>query len=96
MSIADYQARLVGGCCISMSRNPQLPCSFIITKAIKHVLKSGEVKVQVNDLIVTDESQQQQEEQQMLHGAQAVTSLKERQAEAEPTPAVGADADNDT
>jgi hypothetical protein len=29
-----------------------------------------------------------------LHGAQAVTSLKERQAEPEPTPTVGADADN--
>jgi hypothetical protein len=94
MSIADYQARLVGGC-ISMLRDLQLPSSFTIRKAIKHVLEIGEVKVQVNDLIVTDESQQQQE-QQMLHGAQVVTSLKERQAEPEPTPTVGADADNDT
>jgi len=92
MSIADYQARLVGGC-IYMSRDLQLPRSLIITNAIKHVLETGDVKVQVNDLIVTDESQQQQEEQ-MLHGAQVVTSLKERQAEPEPTPTVGADAGN--
>jgi hypothetical protein len=93
MSLAYSQARLVGRC-ISVSRDLQLPGSFIITKAKEHVLETGKVKVRVNDLIVTHESQQQQEK--MLHGAQAVTSLKERQAEAEPTPTVGADADNDT
>jgi hypothetical protein len=61
MTLGYFQARLVSGC-ISVSRDLQLPRSFIITKAIKHVLETGEVKVRVNDLIVTDESQQQQEE----------------------------------
>jgi hypothetical protein len=83
MSLAYSQTRLVGEC-ISVSRDLQLPRNFIITKAIKHVLETSEVDVQVNDLIVPDESEQQQDEQQILHGAQAVTSLKERQAEPEP------------